>query len=56
MKAFFTAADANGGMAYVVIQHLSPEHQSLMADILGRCTSMPVVQIEASSEIRMASE
>ena len=46
LKAFFTATAADSGMAYVVIQHLSPEHQSLMADILGRCTSMPVVQIE----------
>ena len=46
MKAFFAATAADSGMAYVVIQHLSPEHQSLMADILGRCTSMQVVQIE----------
>jgi two-component system CheB/CheR fusion protein len=46
LKAFFSATNADGGMAYIVIQHLSPEHQSLMADILGRCTSMPVVQIE----------
>jgi two-component system, chemotaxis family, CheB/CheR fusion protein len=51
LKAFFTAADANGGLAYVVIQHLSPEHQSLMADILGRCTSMPVVQIEDGQQV-----
>lgn len=46
LKAFFAAAAADSGMAYVVIQHLSPEHQSLMADILGRCTALPVVQIE----------
>ena len=42
LKAFFAAADPHSGMAYVVIQHLSPEHQSLMSEILGRCTSMPV--------------
>ena len=46
LKAFFAATDADSGMAYIVIQHLSPEHQSLMADILARCTSMPVIQIE----------
>jgi two-component system CheB/CheR fusion protein len=46
LKAFFTASTADSGMAYIVIQHLSPEHHSLMADILGRCTSMPVSQIE----------
>ena len=46
LKAFFSATDADSGVAYIVIQHLSPEHESLMADILSRCTSMPVVQIE----------
>lgn len=46
LKAFFTATAADSGMAYIVIQHLSPDHQSLMAHILGRCTSMPVIEIE----------
>jgi two-component system CheB/CheR fusion protein len=32
-------------MAFIVVQHLSPEHQSLMAEILSRHTSMPVIQI-----------
>ena len=44
-----TAADT--GMAYVIIQHLSPEHQSLMAEILGRCTSMPVSQIQDGASV-----
>ena len=48
LKAFFSATPADRGMAYVVIQHLSPEHESLMAEILGRCTTMPVRQIEAA--------
>jgi two-component system CheB/CheR fusion protein len=46
LQRFFAATPARSGMAYVAIQHLSPEHESLMADILGRCTSMPVRQIE----------
>jgi two-component system CheB/CheR fusion protein len=29
----------------LVIQHLAPDHQSLMEEILSRCTSMPVRQI-----------
>ncbi len=45
LKSFFGSTTADSGMAYVVIQHLSPEHQSLMAEILGRCTPMPVSQI-----------
>jgi two-component system, chemotaxis family, CheB/CheR fusion protein len=46
LRNFFVATAPDSGMAYVVIQHLSPEHHSLMAEILGRCTSMPVRQIE----------
>ena len=46
LREFFAATVPDSGMAYVVIQHLSPEHQSLMAEILSRCTSMPVQQIE----------
>ncbi len=46
LRTFFAATPANSGIAYVVIQHLSPEHESMMADILGRCTQMPVRQVE----------
>lgn len=46
LQDFFAATAPDSGMAYVVIQHLSPDHPSLMAEILGRCTSMPVRQIE----------
>jgi two-component system, chemotaxis family, CheB/CheR fusion protein len=52
LRAFFSATSFDSGMAYVVIQHLSPEHESLMAAILGHCTSMPVFQIEDGLEVR----
>jgi two-component system CheB/CheR fusion protein len=32
----------NTGMAFVLIQHLSPDHESLLSEILGRVTKMPV--------------
>jgi two-component system, chemotaxis family, CheB/CheR fusion protein len=34
------------GMAFVLIQHLSPDHESLLSEILGRVTAMPVCQIQ----------
>jgi chemotaxis response regulator CheB len=34
------------GMAFVLIQHLSPEHESLLSEILGRVTTMPVRQVQ----------
>ncbi len=46
LRKFFAATSATSGMAFVVIQHLSPDHESLMADILARYAPMPVHQIE----------
>lgn len=45
-KRFFAAMPGDSGMAFVLIQHLDPHHESLMADLLGRCTPMKVVQVE----------
>ncbi|MGJ5632124.1 chemotaxis protein CheB [Nostoc sp. CALU 1950] len=33
-------------MAFVLIQHLSPDHESLLPEILGRVTTMPVRQVQ----------
>jgi two-component system CheB/CheR fusion protein len=33
------------GMAFVLIQHLAPMHESLTAELLDRHTAMPVVQV-----------
>ncbi|MEH1947715.1 MAG: chemotaxis protein CheB [Nostoc sp.] len=33
------------GMAFVLIQHLDPNHKSLLSEILGRTTSMPVTEV-----------
>ena len=45
LKKFFSSTPADSGMAYVLIQHLDPTHESLMVDLLGRYTAMKVVQI-----------
>ena len=36
----------NTGMAFVLIQHLSPDYESLLPEILGRVTEMPVQQVQ----------
>ncbi|MEG4343957.1 chemotaxis protein CheB [Microcoleus sp. A003_D6] len=33
------------GMAFVLIQHLAPDHKSLLSEILARTTQMPVTQV-----------
>ena len=45
MQRFFENAGTDSGAAYVVILHLSPDHESSMAEILQRSTPMPVRQV-----------
>jgi two-component system CheB/CheR fusion protein len=44
LQQFFDNADPNRGIAYVVIQHLSPDHKSLMVELLRRHTTLRVVR------------
>src|SRR5262249_24983582 len=44
LTEFFKAMPSDSGMVFVVIIHLSPTHESTMADLLGRSTAMKVVQ------------
>ncbi len=42
---FFDAMPADSGMAFVVVQHLSPDYKSLMDELLGRHTTMQIVKV-----------
>ena len=44
-RKFFDALPASTGMAFVLIQHLDPKHESLMADLLASHTTMKVLQV-----------
>ncbi len=46
LQAFFAAMPLESGMAFVVIQHLSPDHKSLMVELLSRKTGIPVQRAE----------
>ena len=50
-KNFFDIVPANSGMAFVLIQHLEPTHQSLMVDLLASHTSMKVTQAADGMQI-----
>jgi two-component system CheB/CheR fusion protein len=45
LREFFDAVPVDLGLAYVVIVHLSPDHNSELAAIIGRRTSMPVAEV-----------
>ncbi len=39
---FFKAMPADSGIAFILIPHLDPNHESLMVELLSRQTQMPV--------------
>lgn len=45
LKEFFANVPKDSGSAYVVILHLSPEHESKLAEILQLTASIPVRQV-----------
>lgn len=45
LRSFFEALPETTGMAFVVVTHLHPEHESVMADILQGNTKMHVSQV-----------
>lgn len=46
IEAFFKKMPSNSGLAFVVVQHLSPDYKSLMVELLSKHTEMPVNRIE----------
>lgn len=40
-KEFFHALPADTGMAFVLVQHLDPTHESMLAEIIAKATQMP---------------
>ena len=43
--ALLKALPSKSGMAFVLIQHLEPQHESALATLLSRATSMPLVEV-----------
>ena len=39
-------------MAFVLVQHLDPTHESLTAELLGKHTRMPVRQVAEDISVR----
>ncbi|MFO0073833.1 MAG: chemotaxis protein CheB, partial [Gemmatimonas sp.] len=51
LQQFFDNADPNRGISYVVVQHLSPDHKSLMVELLRRHTTLKVVRAQDGMRI-----
>ncbi len=46
IDAFFSNMPTSSGLAFVVVQHLSPDYKSLMVELLSKKTVMPVHRAE----------
>jgi two-component system CheB/CheR fusion protein len=51
LKVFFEALPIDTGAAFVVIQHLEPNHESFAAEILERSTAMPTMQVSEGMKV-----
>jgi two-component system, chemotaxis family, CheB/CheR fusion protein len=51
LNVFFSIMPPDGNMAFVVIQHLSPKHKSIMASLVDKHTRMTVEQIEDGTKL-----
>lgn len=51
VSELLAALPPDSGIAYVFVQHLDPDHQSLLPEILGRRTALPVVAAADGLEV-----
>ena len=53
-EAFFSAMPTatGSGMAFVLVQHLAPDHKSILSDLVKRYTTMQVYEVSDGMQIR----
>ena len=53
-EAFFSAmpADVDPGMAFVLVQHLDPNHKSILTDLIKRYTRMQVYEVKDGMKVQ----
>ncbi len=48
----FRALPAETGMAFVVVQHLDPNHQSMLSELIAKAAKLPVEEVKEGTAIR----
>jgi two-component system CheB/CheR fusion protein len=53
-EAFFSGmpADTNPGMAFVLVQHLAPDHKSILTELISRYTRMQVFEVKDGMAVK----
>ena len=54
-EAFFSGmpADIDPGMAFVLVQHLAPDHKSILTELIRRYTRMQVFEVEDGMKVNI---
>src|ERR1035437_2135352 len=54
-EAFFSGmpVGTDPGMAFVLVQHLAPDHKSILTDLIRRYTRMEVFEVEDGMTVRI---
>ena len=55
LEAFFSPMAPDSGLAFIVIQHLSPDYKSMMVELLSKRTAMPVRRAEEGMRVEANS-
>src|SRR5439155_24070652 len=53
LRTFFTSMPPDSGMAFVVVMHLAPDHESTLPEVLARSTSMPVLSARDGDKVKV---
>ncbi|HVG05286.1 MAG TPA: CheR family methyltransferase, partial [Burkholderiaceae bacterium] len=52
LQTFFQAMPRDSGLAFVVVMHLSSEHESALAEVMQGFTAMPVEQVHNTIKVK----
>lgn len=55
LESFFSPMAPDSGLAFIVIQHLSPDYKSMMVELLSKRTAMPVRRAEEGMRVEANS-
>jgi two-component system CheB/CheR fusion protein len=50
-EQLLAALPKDSGMAFVLVQHLAPKHESILSELLSRSTRMPVIEVSDGMEV-----
>src|SRR5277367_183635 len=51
LETFFKHTPADTGIAFAIVMHLAPDHESALAQLLARHTKMPVEQVRDRTQV-----